>query len=159
MNRHYDTAFYRDLVTRIRKTFEGASITTDIMVGFAGENEKDFADSVAFLSDIGFAKTHVFAYSRREGTAAYSYNEQVDKKTKAQRSKIMIEAAAKCESDFLKQQIGTIQEVLFETEENGYSYGYTKNYSRVKFKNNSSLQNQIIKVKITDIDGETLIAE
>ncbi len=66
MNRRYDTAFYRDLVKRIREKFENCSVTTDIMVGFAGETEEEFGQSVAFLKEIGFARSHVFAYSRRE---------------------------------------------------------------------------------------------
>lgn len=159
MNRHYDTAFYKDLVTRIRKIFKYSAITTDIMVGFAGEAEEDFKESVAFLKEIGFAKTHVFAYSRRDGTAAYNYKDQVDKKTKSARSRLMIEAANTCEEKFLDSQVGKDLEVLFETYENGYSYGYTKNYSRVKLKSDSTLQNQIKNVTITGIEGETLTAE
>ena len=159
MNRHYDTAFYRDLVNRIKNTFENASITTDIMVGFAGETEEDFKKSVNFLKEICFAKAHVFAYSRREGTAAYNYKNQIDKKTKSLRSKIMIEAANYCEKQFLASQIGKTVSVLFETEEDGYNYGYSENYSRVKLKHASSLQGQILKVKIIAAENDCLIAE
>jgi threonylcarbamoyladenosine tRNA methylthiotransferase MtaB len=159
MNRHYDTAFYRDLITRIRNNFNNPSITTDIMVGFAGETEQDFLNSVEFLKEIGFAKTHVFAYSRREGTAAYSYKDQIDKKTKAIRSKIMIDAASECEQKFLRSQIGKTVSVLFETHEDGCNYGYSENYSRVKLKHPTSLEGEIVTVKITNAENDYLIAE
>jgi hypothetical protein len=83
MNRHYDTAFYRDLVKRIRNMFENAAITTDIMVGFAGETNVEFEESVEFLKEISFAKSHVFAYSRRKGTVAHGLPNQIEKKEKA----------------------------------------------------------------------------
>lgn len=156
MNRHYDTAFYKDLVNRIRKTFDNASITTDIMVGFAGETQNDFEESVAFLKEIGFAKTHVFAYSRREGTAAYSYPLQVDNKTKSERSKIMIKAAEECETEFLNSQIGKRVCVLFETFENGIAYGHTPNYCNVKVKSDISLNNKLYDVEIFGIQDEYL---
>ncbi len=159
MNRHYDTAFYRDLVNRIRSVFDNPSITTDIMVGFAGETEEDFNKSVEFLYDIGFAKAHVFAYSRRKGTPAYSYDNQITNAVKAERSKKMITAAEDCEKQFLQTQIGKTLSVLFETFDGIYAYGYTKNYCRVKLKSNTTLENQLITVKITDLDGETLIAK
>lgn len=159
MNRHYDTAFYRDLVNRIRNIFENPSITTDIMVGFAGETEEDFKQSAAFLKEIGFAKAHVFAYSRRKGTPAYSYENQIDNAVKQQRSKIMIKAAADCEKAFLESQKNKILSVLFENYDGEYAYGYTKNYCRVKLKSDTSLENSLIAVTITDTDGENLIAE
>ncbi len=159
MNRHYDTAFYRDLVNRIRSIFENPSITTDIMVGFAGETEEDFNKSVSFLKEIGFAKTHVFAYSRRKGTPAYSYDNQITNAEKAERSKKMMAAAAHSEKQFLQSQVGKTLSVLFENYDGIYAYGYTKNYCRVKLKSNTSLENQLLSVVITDSDGETLIAE
>ena len=78
MNRHYDRAFFSDLVGRIRNNFENASITTDIMVGFPGETEEDFIDSRDFLLEIGFARSHVFAYSKRSGTVAAGLPSQVE---------------------------------------------------------------------------------
>ena len=148
MNRHYDTAFYYDLVQRIRKTFENSAITTDIMVGFAGETEEEFQQSLAFLKKIGFAKTHVFAYSRRKGTFAYSLPNQVSNVTKAERSGIMIEAAAKLEEKFLNNQTNITQEVLFETEKDGAYYGFTKNYSRVCVKSEKDIRGKFCLVNI-----------
>lgn len=148
MNRHYNTAFYTDLVNRIRSMFSDASITTDIMVGFAGETEQDFLESVEYLKNTGFAKSHVFAYSRRKGTVAYGLPQQVTKAEKARRSKVMLSAAVESEKRFLSQQIGKVFPVLFETEENGLCWGYTPNYSRVFVKAGSPLNGKIKNVKI-----------
>ena len=148
MNRHYDTAFYTDLVNRIRKMFPTAAITTDIMVGFAGETEEEFLESVEYLKFIGFAKAHVFAYSRRKGTVAYGLPEQVTRAEKSRRSRIMCEAAAFSEAEFLKNQVGTTQKVLFETYEDGKTIGYTENYSRVFVSSSEDLNGQIKEVNI-----------
>lgn len=159
MNRHYDTVFYTDLVERIRKMFPTAAITTDIMVGFAGESEQEFWESVEYLKFIGFAKAHVFAYSRRKGTVAYGLPDQITRAEKSRRSRIMCEAAAFCESEFLKKQIGTKQKVLFETFENGMAFGYTENYSRVAVKSSTDLSGQIKEVNIISATAECLKGE
>ncbi len=159
MNRHYDTAFYTDLVERIRKMFPTAAITTDIMVGFAGETEEEFRESVEYLKFIGFAKAHVFAYSRRSGTVAYGLPNQISRAEKAARSRIMCEAAAECEAKFYKSQIGTIQKVLFETNENGKAFGYTENYSRVAVETAQNLNGEIKEVNIISATADCLIAE
>ena len=157
MNRHYDSAFYADLIERIRKAFKGASITTDIMVGFAGETEEEFKESLDFAKKIGFAKAHVFSYSRRKGTFAYNMPNQVSNAVKAQRSAQMIVATNESQNSFLKKQIGTVQPVLFETLENGFYVGHTPNYTCVKVKENAIL-GDIINVKITEIaDNESVI--
>ena len=159
MNRHYDTAFYRDLVERIRKMFPDSAITTDIMVGFAGETEEEFAESLAFAKEIGFAKAHIFAYSRREGTVAYGLPNQVTNAQKAERSKKMIEATLQTEYDFLESYLGTTQNVLFEQEQDGFFYGYTENYCRVKVKSNNITTGEILSVKITDRQKDVLVGE
>ena len=157
MNRHYDTAFYFDLVTRIKKMFPDSAITTDIMVGFAGETEQEFNESLEFLKKVAFAKTHVFAYSRRAGTVAYNLQNQVTNAEKSRRSRIMIEAAAKCEKEFLSALVGKTVSVLFETDKDGICEGYTKNYSRVTVKSDIPLDGQIKSVEITDFSSDTCI--
>ena len=159
MNRHYDTAFYRDLVNRIRAIFPDASITTDIMVGFAGETEEEFQKSIAFAKEIGFAKAHVFAYSRREGTMAYNMPNQVTRAEKSRRSRLMIEATAETEGEFIKSHLGKTVEVLFESEENGFAVGYTKNYLYVKVKSDIAHTGKLLNVKITDCEKEFAIGE
>jgi len=159
MNRHYDTAFYTDLVVRIRKMFPDAAITTDIMVGFAGETQEEFKESVEYLKSIGFAKSHVFAYSRRKGTVAHSLPDQISKAEKAKRSKIMLLAAAECENNFLSAQVGKTVPVLFETAADGIAKGYTPNYTPVEVKTENPHTGEILNVKITDAEKDYCIGE
>ncbi len=159
MNRHYDTAFYRDLVKSIRAAFPNAGITTDIMVGFAGESEEDFCESVDFLKEIGFSKAHVFAYSRRKGTLADKMPGQITRQEKARRSKIMIDTANLCESEFMRSQVGRVEEVLFEIFENGFAEGYTKSYVRVAVETEKPLLGKIQQVKITKAFNDKVLGE
>ena len=159
MNRHYDSAFYRDLVKRIRAIFPDCSITTDIMVGFAGETDEEFKESLDFASEIGFAKAHIFAYSRRLGTVADKLPDQVQNAVKAERSHIMISTCLEKEREFLKSQLGRTFPVLFETEENGFTYGYTPNYTRVKVKAETPLCGKIVNVKLTDTEDDCAVGE
>lgn len=159
MNRHYDTAFFDDLVKRIRAKFENASITTDIMVGFAGETEEDFNESVAFLRRIGFARSHVFAYSKRSGTIAAALPNQVEEAEKSRRAGVMAEAAADCEREFLKTQVGKTEKVLFEQESDGYFEGYTENYTRVKVKADINITGQILKVNLFEAKDDFCLGE
>lgn len=159
MNRHYDTEFYRDLVTRIRNMFPNSAITTDIMVGFAGETEQEFLESVNFAKEMGFAKSHIFAYSRRSGTVAYNLQGQISRQEKSNRSKQMIEVTNQTEKEFLEGQIGNTVSVLFETNENGFSEGYTKNYTRVKVKTETAHSGEILNVKLISAKNGYCIGE
>lgn len=159
MNRHYDTAFYTDLVNRIRAMFHDAAITTDIMVGFAGETQEEFNQSLEYLKNTGFAKAHVFAYSRRKGTVAYGLPNQISKAEKAERSRLMLSAAAQSEAEFLASQIGKIFPVLVETAENGISKGYTPNYTPVHIENSKLESGKIVYVKIAAAHKDYCIGE
>lgn len=159
MNRHYDVEFYRKLVYRIRQKFNNPSITTDIMVGFPGETEDDFNDSLNFTKEIGFARIHVFPYSRRKGTKAYDMDNQVAKSVKESRSKKMISIGNKCEAEFCISQIGHISPVLFEQQEKGEWEGYTPNYTRIKIKTNSDLSGKIADVKIISSEQDFCVGE
>ena len=132
MNRHYDTAEYRRIVANLRAAFPNAAITTDIMVGFAGETEEEFQQSLAFAEEIGFAKAHVFAYSRRPGTVADKMPDQVSKKEKEERSARMIAATQRTKEAFFQTQLGRTEPVLFEqTCAPSVWEGYTSNYTPV----------------------------
>lgn len=126
MNRHYDTAEYSKIVSNIRKTFDNSSITTDVMVGFAGETEDDFKASMNFVKQTGFAKVHVFPYSRRKGTVADKAPNQIAPNIKEQRAKEMGELVAESRAEFLKTQVGLTESVLIERLRHGYLEGYTK---------------------------------
>ncbi len=155
MNRHYDTAEYRDIVKNLRETFENCAITTDIMVGFAGETDEEFAQSLAFAEEIAFAKVHVFAYSRRPGTKAHDAPNQLTNKVKEQRSKAMSAVTIATQKAFLQSQVGTVQDVLVEREimPNVYE-GYTKNYTSVRFASAEKISGQILPVAITAAEDE-----
>lgn len=159
MNRKYDTAFYRDLVERIRRIFPDASITTDIMVGFPGESDEDFKESCDFVRETGFARSHVFIYSEREGTPAARRHDAVDKSVRAERAHIMGDICRQCERDFLKAQCGKTEKVLFEAESDGYWEGYTGNYTRVKVKSAGDLEGKILPVVLTAANEDYCIGE
>ncbi len=159
MNRHYDTAFYLDLITRIKVFFPDASITTDIMVGFAGEDENEFCKSLEFAKKAGFARAHIFAYSIRSGTAAEKLPSQITRAEKEKRAHLMASAIAECEKEFLKSQCGKIYEVLFETYQNGIAEGYTPNYTRVTVKTDSDVSGRILPVKLITADDSFCTGE
>ena len=150
MNRHYTTAEYRQIVGNLRKAFPNCAVTTDIMVGFAGETEEEFGESLAFAKEIAFAKVHVFAYSRRPGTRAYDMPGQVPNREKERRSREMIAATLETQRAFFVAQTGRVEEVLFEQERDRNVYeGYTRNYTPVRVASAAPLQGQILQVRLT----------
>ena len=159
MNRHYDSAFYEDLVNRIRNTFTDAAITTDIMVGFAGETDDEFNQSLNFAQKIGFARAHIFAYSRRSGTVAAGLKNQVSNTEKQLRSHQMAEITKQTEIEFLKSQIGNVYPVLFENQGNGVAEGYTPNYTRVIIDTEKALTGQIYDVLIKSVQDDYCVGE
>ena len=154
MNRHYDSAFYEDLVTRIRAVFPLAAISTDIMVGFPGETEEEFSQSLEFARKIGFAKSHIFSYSRRKGTVADKMSGQITNAVKHKRSQEMIAVSLESEARFLNSLVGQTLCVLFETVEDGYWVGYTPNYAKVTVKSDENLNGKLLNVKILSAKKE-----
>ncbi len=160
MNRHYDTQEYRTIVNNLRSAFKNAAITTDLMVGFPGESEEEFERSLAFAKEIGFAKVHVFAYSRRPGTKANDEPDQVEPSTKEQRSHKMIKATQETKEEFFRQQLGRIEPVLFEREcEKGVYEGYTENYTPIRAHSGNNLCGQILPARISQALSDFCIAE
>ena len=155
MNRHYTAAEYEAIVENIRKTFTNPAVTTDIMVGFAGETQREFEASLAFAQAIGFAKVHVFAYSRRPGTAADRLPGQVSAQEKEARSRQMIQATNRTRLEFLKSQVGRTDPVLFESKRfEDYYEGYTANYTPVHVQSSIPLFGKILPVKILEAQEE-----
>jgi len=133
MNRHYTAEEYASLCSKLRSSFRDCTLTTDIMVGFPGESEEDFNETVDFVRKIRFEKIHVFPYSVREGTRAEKFENRIDNKTKAKRASVLSDVASKIREEFLKEQIGKSYEVLIEqTLPDGKLFGYTANYIPVK---------------------------
>lgn len=157
MNRHYTTAEYTALVHKLKAAFPGLSITTDIICGFPGETQEDFDETVEYAKKIGFMKVHVFPFSPREGTPAAKYEQQTDKKTKAQRCAILQKECDKIRAAFMDALLHTEQEVLFETPKDGFQRGYTKNYTPVRVKSDTPLTGQILKVTVTGVSDAGLL--
>jgi len=137
MRRRYDPALYRDICGKLRAAFPGCALTTDIMVGFPGEDEMEFSQSLAFAQEIGFARAHVFAYSKRAGTPAAAAPDQVTQADKADRSRRMIRACEQTRDAFARGMVGQTVSVLTETghadtPDGGYTEGYTANYLPVR---------------------------
>ena len=116
MHRKYDTARYLESVTLLKQHFPGCAVTTDMIVGFPGETEAEFTESLAFIRECGFASMHVFPYSRRPGTPADKLPGQLGNAVKEARSAAAIAVAAEMNRSFRENMIGTVQAVLFEEE-------------------------------------------
>ena len=150
MNRHYTTDEYRTIVNNLRKEFKDCSITTDVMVGFAGETDDEFEKSLDFVHSIEFAKVHTFMYSRRKGTVGDKLPNQIDNSVKSIRSKKLIEVTDADRKKFLESQVGNTYSVLFERKKSeGYWEGYTMNYTPVHLYSDRELSDVIVDVKIT----------
>ncbi|MBR2191026.1 MAG: tRNA (N(6)-L-threonylcarbamoyladenosine(37)-C(2))-methylthiotransferase MtaB [Eubacterium sp.] len=182
MNRHYTSADYLAKVEILRKYFDDPAITTDIIVGFPGESDKDFETTLDTVKKAKFYQIHVFKYSRRDGTVASSMDNQVDEQIKNERSERLISLADELQTKYEQQFLGTEQEVLFEEEIEidgaKYMLGHTKNYLQVAInldqnnaksdendkisqenstKNVENLQNTIKKVNLTDLHKNHII--
>jgi len=127
MNRHYTVAEYRSKVDMIRSYFPDAAITTDLICGFPCESEENFASTLRFIEEIGFAQVHVFGYSRRNGTVAARYA-QLPPDVVKDRCARAAAVADKCKENYLRKFVGRVLELLTEDAENGYMSGYTREY-------------------------------
>lgn len=162
MNRHYNTAEYMDIVNRIRSVFPDCSITTDVMVGFPEESDKDFEKSLEFVRAVGFAKIHVFQYSPRNGTPAAN-RPQIPKAVKHERADRMKALAAELQKEYLKKQVGKTVPVLFERESSPeFHQGYAPDYTLIKIpakKCEKSLRRTIFYVKIEESNIDCCIGK
>lgn len=134
MNRHYDSAFFRETMERLRRYYPMAAITTDVIVGFPGETETDFLESRDFVEEMNFYELHVFRYSRRKGTRADRMQEQIPEKEKSRRSEILCKMNAVQSEAYRAGFIGKTSEIIPEDiiAENGnwYLRGYNPEYVR-----------------------------
>ncbi|MDD6665273.1 MAG: tRNA (N(6)-L-threonylcarbamoyladenosine(37)-C(2))-methylthiotransferase MtaB [Eubacterium coprostanoligenes] len=153
MNRHYSSDEYRQLCKKLRSTFDDATITTDIMVGFNDETEEDFNTSLQFAKEIGFEKVHTFPYSERQGTVASRKGDNVPKQEKERRASVMIEETNKIRHEYFNKLIGAKEVVLFENNLGGNTYqGYTKNYVPVRMESDTDIIGKEIEVTIKSAD-------
>ena len=147
MNRKYTAEEYAAGCAMLRKYFNEPAITTDVIVGFPGETEEEFATTKQYVADIGFYEMHIFKYSKRKGTKAAVMPEQVNEQIKAKRSDILLACEERMSKTYRDGYVGREVEVLFETpwEWDGKPYytGYTREYIRVAYPTTENLSNQI----------------
>ena len=159
MNRKYTTQIYRDAVATLRKYYPEASFTTDVIVGFPGETDEEFAKTYEFLKEIDFYRLHVFKYSPRRGTVAEKMPNQIDGNKKEERSNKLIELSNSTENKHNQSYIGKTVKVLFEEFEDGFFKGHTTNYMMVKVAGEEEqldkFVNKILDVKIKENNDET----
>ena len=159
MNRRYTTAEFEQSAKMLRNAFDDVHLTTDIIVGFPGETEKEFETTYEFLKKIKFYKTHIFKYSPRRGTAAEKMPNQVDGKIKEERSKTLIELSNKNELDYNQSYIGKDIAVLIEEKEGDFYKGHTGNYILSKVKSDKDIVNKIVKVRVYNAEEEFVEAK
>ena len=160
MHRPYDTARFTQLLQQIRAQVPDVAITTDIIVGFPGETEEDFATTLAFAEKCGFAKMHIFPYSKRKGTPAEKMPNQVDEAVKGERAARLAAVDEKLHQAMLKQMVGKTEEVLFEQPVDAvHMEGLCGPYLRVVVPGTSELSNTIAKVRLTGIVEDWLTGE
>ncbi|MDO5718801.1 MAG: tRNA (N(6)-L-threonylcarbamoyladenosine(37)-C(2))-methylthiotransferase MtaB [Tissierellia bacterium] len=159
MNRKYNIDTYKEKIELIREYYPYAGITTDIIVGFPGESDEEFSDTLKAVNDIGFSRVHSFRYSPRRGTPAAKFKDQIKGDIKKERSKKLNELTDKKADDFMKYMIGKEVSVLFENSENGLCSGYSTNYLKVMVEGKSNLEGSIKNVIILDKTNEFLIGK
>ncbi len=159
MNRRYTTKEYKDAVEKIRKYFDNPAITTDIITGFPSETQEEFEKTYKYLKEINLYEMHIFPFSRRSGTKAYDMENQLDNKTKHERSEILINLARHNKAEFEKNMIDKIQSVLFEQKIGDYYEGHTKNYVKIYVKSDKNLSGNILNIHIKKLEDEKLIGE
>ncbi len=158
MNRKYDSTRYYESVALLNKHFDSPAVTTDLIVGFPGETEEEFAATLAFIRKCAFSSMHIFPYSPRPGTPAAAVKEQVPPSIKEERAHRAAEVAKAMEQAYLSSLIGRTLPVLFEQDEDGCSKGHAPNYVEVRFKQ-PGLHNVVRNVTVTGAENNYLIAE
>lgn len=159
MNRKYDIAYFKKRIEKLRTIRPQISITTDVIVGFPGETEEDFQETLKNIEEIHFSKIHVFPYSRRSGTKADQMDHQIPEPMKKERVHTLMELSKKLEIEYMNQFLNQELTMIPEVEKNGFLIGHTGNYLQIKGKGNENLLHQTIRVRITKIDYPYCIAE
>lgn len=148
MRRGYTARQYTNIVSKMRHLNPLFSFTTDIIVGFPGETENDFTQTMNFVKKIGFSKVHVFPYSKRPDTPAFAMCNQVQDKIKTERVKKLILLSEAVGKEYRAKLKGKVRPILFESQKNGFWYGFSPEYVRSKCKSVKNLKNTILETKI-----------
>ncbi len=150
MNRKYKKEQFIKKIEELRKIRPNISITTDVIVGFPGETEEEWQETIETIKQINFSKIHVFPYSKREGTKAASMPNQVNDMTKKQRVKELLALSDELEEKYQKANINQKEEILIEKQENNLSYGHTTNYLYLKIPTDKMRTNEIYNINIKE---------
>jgi len=157
MRRKYRTDLFKNRIEQIKKMNPDTCIGVDVIVGFPGETDENFLETMHFLKDLDISYLHVFTYSERANTGAPKLGTKVPMEVRRERSKQLHLLSERKKQAFYQTQIGKIKQVLFEQEENeGYLYGFTENYVKVKTPFAANLINEIVEIEIIEIDRDGL---
>ena len=159
MNRRYDMNEFINSIEKIRKIRPGIAITTDVIVGFPGETDELFNETVESIKKIGFTELHVFPYSKREGTVAAKMSNQIDGNIKKDRVRKLLSVSDVLKRKYYESLIGTNEELLTEKYEDGYLIGHLSNYGLCKVKSDNKDTNKIFKVNLLSYENECFIGE
>jgi len=159
MNRKYDKKYFKNKIKEIRKIRPNMSITTDVIVGFPGETEELFNETVETIKEIGFTKIHVFPYSKREGTKAADMKNQIHGEIKKERVKILLKLSKELEQNYMDKYLNKEIDFIPEVYKDGHLIGHTENYLLIKTKGNEELLGRTVKVKIKEIEYPHLKSE
>lgn len=159
MNRKYTYEFLYEKVEMLRKYFPDVALTCDVIVGFPGETDEEFENTLKRAKELGFYEMHVFKYSKRKWTKAANMQNQVDGNVANYRSETLIQLAQKLKHEYLDKHINTVSNVLFEEYIDGYLYGYTPNYIKVKVKGDENLWGKQLGIELCSIEGEIMIGK
>lgn len=158
MKRRYSTRLYKSRIEKIKDLMPDCCIGVDVIIGFPGESDVDFEETYNFLNKLNISYLHVFSYSERENTASMHLNDKVPNKIKAQRSKILRKLSEKKKRDFYLSNVNQIRPVLFESKnKDGYIYGYTDNYIRVKTIWSKNLIDKIIDCELLEVGDDLTV--
>lgn len=160
MRRPYDTEQFREMMRRIRGKVPNIAITTDLMVGFPGETDEDFKESLVFCNDIAFSAMHIFKYSMRSDTPAAAMPDQIDPQIKERRAKQMVDVAQKNKLDYERRFVGQTLRILVEEQtKDGFWTGHSSNYLLVTFPGENIRSGDFVDVKITSAERNRLLGE
>lgn len=158
MNRKYDLDYYFHKIKEIREVRPNIAITTDVIVGFPGESEEDFLETIDTCKKVGFTKIHVFPYSERKGTKAMELPDHIESSVKKERARRLLLVSKELECSYYASFVGSEVTVLVEEEKDGKSYGHTDNYLHVEIPSVLP-HNTFVKVKIQSVSYPYCIGE
>jgi threonylcarbamoyladenosine tRNA methylthiotransferase MtaB len=158
MRRKYERALYAERVQQIKSLRSDACVGVDVIVGFPGETDEDFMETIGFLKDMDISYLHVFTYSERANTGAPKLGEAVPMEVRRERSKQLHLLSDRKKRQFYSENVGSVRSVLFEQEEDeGIMYGFTENYVKVKYNYQPELVNTFQSIKLLEVDRDGIM--